>query len=86
MSIQNEYLSELGDARSRTEEGTGRDIRTDSFEMESENFTGAYEQETLPDVIGQDVDTITESTGNVLTFPYTPLEIADYMSHYFPPA
>ena len=64
-----------------------RAMRTDSSRAGNENIPGDYEQEMMPsDVIRQDTDTLTDSTGCLLAFPYPPLEIADYLSHYFPPA
>jgi hypothetical protein len=56
-------------------------------EYEAESVQGEYGQEMMPpDVIRQDTDAITECSGSTLEFTYPPLEIADYLSHYFPPA
>lgn len=73
------------DVRSRTEVGTERDIRTDSYELEAKDFSGGYELESQ-DVIGQDMEELSSSTDSLLELPYPPLEIADYLSHYIPPA
>lgn len=47
----------------------------------------SYEQGMMPmDVIRQDMDLLTDRSDYLLEFCIPPLEIADYLSHYFPPA
>lgn len=76
-----------GDIRSTTPGGMDRSIRTDSYERDDEYSDWYNKQETmLSDVVRQDMEPLSESTDSILVFPYPPLEIADYLTRYFPPA
>jgi hypothetical protein len=51
------------------------------------DFPADYEQELMPpDVVAQDMHPLIGSSDSILNFCIPPLEIADYLSHYFPPA
>ncbi len=80
MSMRSEYPSGLIRMRPATTYESEREYETGSS-------PGEYEREPMPlDVIRQDTEAIIECTGSTLEFTYPPLEIADYLSHYFPPA
>jgi hypothetical protein len=52
--------------------------------MERPGFSERYQQELMPlDVIRQDMGVIANSTESTLEFHEPPMEIADYLSHYF---
>ena len=75
MSMRSEYPSDL------------IHIRPDTTYESSVQHADEYRREQMPpDVVRQDTGAITDCTGSVLEFTYPPLEIADYLSHYFPPA
>jgi hypothetical protein len=48
-------------------------------------FSADYEKEMMPmDVIRQDMGPLTDVPNSLFKFCVPPLEIADYMDHYFP--